>query len=486
MSSEEPARRVPDHSATAGAMPDQRMPAVVYVIVLTQFAIPFMYSGVALTLPAIGLDLAASGVSLALIETVYLGAGAAFLLPLGRVAETANKSTLFKTGLLIYAASTFAIGFLPSMATIIAVRFVQGIASAFMGATAMAILFESASARTRGRAIGLCMGAVYTGLAAGPCLAGLITSQLGWRWVYYLTAIPLLVSFIAVEARLKRWHFSVPELNWRASAFVIAAVFLLIFGCALLGRGAVGYFLLALGALACVAFFQLDKRSSRPMLELTRIRENKEYGSALLGLFVIYAGGFGMIFLFSIFLQLLNGFSPLEAGLVLMLSPCVMAITAPIAGRMADQYSPRGIAALGAFCVMVSLLMATTVTIETELAYLVAILMIQGLGFGLFSAPNMSLILHSVEQEQLSMASALSAKMRSLGMVASMAIVTVFLSVYMGSGPIAEGGDYVHGMLFGYLSVLEFSFIVHAVLACAAACLVVGRSGILSGFKNRD
>ena len=96
----------------------------------------------------------------------------------------------------------------------------------------------------------------------------------------------------------------------------------------------------------------------------------------------------------------------------------------------------------------------------------------------------MSRVRHRVEQEQLSRASARSAKMRSYGIVASMAIVTVFLSVYMGSGPIAEGGDYVHGMLFGYLSVLEFSFIAHAVLACAAACLVVGRSGALLRRKS--
>ena len=82
------------------------------------------------------------------------------------------------------------------------------------------------------------------------------------------------------------------------------------------------------------------------------------------------------------------------------------------------------------------------------------------------------------------MASALSAKMRSLGMVASMAIVTVFISIFMGSGPIAQGGDYVHGMFFGYLSVLEFSFIVHAVLACLAAWLVAGRSAVLFWMKD--
>ena len=471
-------------SSANGASPGQGIPAVGYVIVLTQFAIPFMYSGVVLTLPATGLELAASGVALALIETVYLGAGAAFLLPLGRVAETADKNTLFKTGLLVYAASTFLIGFLPSMATIIAMRFVQGVASAFMGATAMAILFENASEQTRGRAIGVCLGAVYAGLAAGPLVAGLVTTHLGWRWVYFLTAIPLFVSFIAVEAKLKGWRFSAPELNWRASSLVIAAVFLLIFACALLGRGATGYLLLALGAAACIAFFQLDKRSSRPMLDFDRIRENKEYGGALLGLFVIYAGGFGMIFLFSIYLQMLSGFSPQEAGFVLMISPIVMAIIAPIAGRLADRYSQKGLAALGALFVMISLLMATTVTIGTELPYIIAVLVTQGIGFALFSSPNMSLILHSVEPDQLSMASALSAKMRSLGMVASMAIVTVFISIFMGSGPIAQGGDYVHGMFFGYLSVLEFSFIVHAVLACLAAWLVAGRSAVLFWMKD--
>jgi MFS family permease len=455
---------------------DQTISVVVYVIALTQFALPFMYSGVALTLPAVGLEFSASGVSLALIETVYLGAGAAFLLPLGRIAETADRRTLFKAGLLVYALCTLVIGFLSSIPAIIAVRFVQGAASAFMGATAMAILYENASARIRGRAIGLCLGSVYAGLAMGPFLAGVITTQLGWRWVYYLTAVPLFLSFVAVQSGLGGWRFSKPDLNWRASIFVVVAVFLLIFGCALLARDTIGYLLLALGIAACGAFFVLDGRSLRPMLDLERIRQNRDYGGALLGLLIIYAGGSGMIFLFSIYLQLLNGYSPQQAGLVLMISPIFMAIVAPLAGRLADHFSPKILAALGALCVMTSLLMATAVTIETELPFIVAVLVIQGLGFGLFSSPNMSLIMHSVRQDQLSMASALSAKMRSLGMAANMAIVTVFLAVFMGSGPIATGGDYVHGMLFGYLSVLEYSFVVHAVLACCAALLVVGSS----------
>ena len=460
--------------STTDTLPQTGSLTIVYVVALTQFAIPFMYSGVALTLPAMGLELAASGVSLALIETVYLGAGAAFLLPLGRIAESADKYTLFKAGLVVYALTTFVIGFLPGVTSVVMVRFVQGIASAFMGATAMAILFESASPATRGRAIGLCLGSVYAGLAAGPLVAGLVTSHLGWRWVYFLTALPLFASFAAVETTFRGWKFSYPDLNWRASLFVVAAVFFLILGCALMGRGMWGYLSLMMGALACAGFFHFDNRSRRPMLEVARIRANREYGAALTGLFVIYAGGFGMIFLFSIYLQMLNGFSPQQAGFVLMVSPVVMAIIAPISGRLTDRFSAKILSALGALCVMASLLMATAVTIGTALPYLVAVLVVQGVGFALFSSPNMSLILHSVDADQLSMASALSAKMRSLGMVASMAIVTVFLSLFMGTDPIGQGGDYIHGMLFNYLSVLEYSFVAHAALACLAALLVVG------------
>ena len=101
-----------------------------------------MYSGVGVTLPSLGLELATSGVGLGLIETVYLAAGAAFLLPLGCIAQHSDKRTLFSVGLLVYACATLTIGWLPSTGSIVAVRVIQGIASAFMGATVMAILFE--------------------------------------------------------------------------------------------------------------------------------------------------------------------------------------------------------------------------------------------------------------------------------------------------------------------------------------------------------
>ena len=461
------------------------LPPLVYVLALTQFALPFMYSGVGVTLPSLGLELGTSGVGLGLIETVYLAAGAAFLLPLGCVAQRADKRTLFSVGLLVYACATLAIGWLPSTGSIIAVRVVQGIASAFMGATVMAILFEATPAGVRGRAVGICMGAVYCGLAAGPLVAGFITTQLGWRWVFIITSVPLFAAFLVVEWAYKgRWRFSKPELNWASTALVIAAVLLLVSGSSILGEQALGYLFLGAGLVACVAFFALEERSEEPMMRLSAVRANRDYSRGLISQFLVYAAGFAMTFLFSIFLQLVSGYTAQEAGLLLVVSPLCMALMAPLSGHLADRYRAKSVAGFGALLVMVSLLLATRISAGTPVEYLILVLIAQGVGLGMFSAPNVSRIMHSVEGNQVSIASALSAKARSLGMLASMTVVMIQLSIHMGPGPISEpGSDFVHDMLFGYLNVVESSFTVQAGLAFIAMLLVAG-TGWLRRLRN--
>ena len=462
-----------------GNSPKPALPSIAYLMALTQFAIPFMYSGVGVTLPTLGVELAASGVALGLVESVYLAGGAAFLLPLGCVAQHSDKRTLFRIGLLIYACATAVIGFLPSTSAIISVRLVQGIASAFMGATVMAILFEATPAGLRGRAIGLSMGAVYCGVTAGPLAAGVITTQLGWRWVFFLTAIPLFGTFGALQwARLGPWKFSRPRLNWLSTGLVILAVMLVVAGSSIVGEQSLGYFLMLSGVGACAAFFAIEERSVQPMLRLSEIRSNSEYSRALASQFLVYSAGFAMAFLFSIHLQLVSGYTAQESGLLLALSPLCMALVAPISGRLSDRYPPQRLAGLGTVMVTSSLLLATRVSAGTSLTYLVVVLSLQGLGLGLFSSPNVSTILHSAGQHRVEIASALSAKMRSLGMLASMTVVMMLLSMHMGSGPIAQrGGDFVHERLFSYLNVVEWSFVVHAGLGLFATLMIFWHAG---------
>src|SRR5882672_2540361 len=103
---------------------DKRL--LVWAIIASHFAPPFMASGVAVALPAMGLDLNAGATSLGLVETLFLAAQVAFLLPVGRLAGVSSKETLFKLGLAGFAVTTLLISVLSSMPIVLGLRFVQG------------------------------------------------------------------------------------------------------------------------------------------------------------------------------------------------------------------------------------------------------------------------------------------------------------------------------------------------------------------------
>lgn len=435
------------------------LPITAYVLMLAQFSAPFMVSGVGVTLPALGRDLQVSGVSLGLIETIYLGAASAFLLPVGHIADSYDKNLIFKSGLFIYAFSTLLIGFLHTVPSIVMLRFVQGVAAALVMATNVAILTSVVPKKKLGRAMGLNVGAVYVGLSAGPFVAGWITTHFGWRWVFYLTFIPMICSFMLIHFNLKvSWKKPSVSFDWIGTIMIVTSIFLLIFGSATLGESFVGYLLCFLGFTGIAVFFIVESKVKRPMLKLGEIKANHTFSIALLLQLLMYAGAFGLTFLFSLYLQTVKGMTPLEAGRILIVSPVVMAVFAPIFGRLADQFSARKIATLGLGISLISILLAVAIRGDSSIFYIVCVLMLQGLGFAIFSSPNMAIIMNSVQPRQYGLASALSAKLRSLGMVISLMIVTVFISVFIGRHMLDTRST-------EFLLVMRYSFIVFAISA---------------------
>src|SRR4051812_19901567 len=147
-------------------------PLLVPAIAASQFAPPFMISGVAVALPALGADLPAGATALSLIETLFLAASVALLLPAGRLADAADKATLYKLGLIAFAAISIATGLASSIAAILLLRFVQGAFSATTQAAGPAIVADAVPPERRGRAFGITIGAIYAGLTLGPIFAG--------------------------------------------------------------------------------------------------------------------------------------------------------------------------------------------------------------------------------------------------------------------------------------------------------------------------
>src|SRR2546427_4403551 len=156
-------------------------PLLVPAIAASQFAPPFMISGVAVALPALGTDLAAGATALSLVETVFLAAAVALLLPAGRLADASDKAMLYKVGMVTFALSSLLVGLVSSVPAILCLRFVQGITSAAVQAAGPAIIADAVPPERRGRAYGIIIGSIYAGPTLAPICAGVLGDLAGWR-----------------------------------------------------------------------------------------------------------------------------------------------------------------------------------------------------------------------------------------------------------------------------------------------------------------
>lgn len=451
---------------------------IISAVLLTQFIMPFMFSGITVTLPAMGQEFQASAVSLGLVEIVYLGASGAFMLPFGRLADLTDKQFIFKIGLLLSTLTTFGLGFATSIEMFIVMRLFQGATIAMTAATNMAILADVYPKEKLGRLLGISLGSVYVGLSTGPFIAGFITEKLGWRWIYYLVAIIMIFSYAqSVRAMKGRWKQPTSPIDWSGSFLAIAILTLWITGSSTLDKGITGLSLLAAGLVLVPLFVLVENRAEAPLLEFSLFRAHPVFTWALLIQLFTYSGAFGITFLLSLYLQTVRGFSPQATGVVLMVSPVVMAIMSPIFGRLADRFRPQILAAGGAFLIFAGTLMAIGISATTPIFMLGVIMAIQGTGFGMFSSPNMKIIMTGIDKGHLSMASALTAQMRTLGMIISMLLITLFLSLLMGKSTIsAETAGH-------YLSVMQYSLVSLAILG-GIAILMSFRQLMKSGYSG--
>jgi MFS family permease len=408
-----------------------------------------MVSGVAVALPALGADLAAGATALSLVETLFLAASVALLLPAGRLADAADKAALYKLGLVAFAAASIATGLVSSIILILLLRFVQGLFSSTSQAAGPAIIADAVPPERRGRAFGIMIGAVYAGLTLGPIFAGVLVDVWGWRAVFIAGGAVVLVLLAPIHFMLRaNWRRPPPRaVHLPSTLLAVAAMLALVGGAATLREGALGYAGVILGLVLAVLFVLLQRRVAQPLLDVDLLMRNGVLRNALFVQWLLYCNAFGSVFLLSLHMQSVLGHAANTAGLVLAVSTLLMAALAPFAGRLADRIQPARVASVGVAVVLLAALMATQLDAGSHLLTIGAVLAVQGVGFAFFSSPNMAMVMNAVPRERTGIASALSATARSLGMVSGMLIVGALVSLNLGHDPVgADPGRFVATM----------------------------------------
>jgi MFS family permease len=440
-------------------------------IIASQFAGPFMFSGVAVALPAMGVDLGAGATSLGLVETLFLAGSVAFLLPIGRLADASDKATLYKLGVLSFGISSLLGALFSSIPVILFLRFVQGVTSSIAAATATALMADLVPPQRRGAAYGMMIAAVYVGLTLGPVCAGFLIDHWGWRAVFWAGGGLVLLGYVAIQMLLaSAWRRPPPgAVHLPSTLLIMAAMLLLAIGCSILGLPIVGYACAAAGLALTVLFLWWQRRLKSPLLNVDMLMRNTVLRDALLVQVLLYTQAFCSVFMLSIYMQVVLGAPAKTSGQILAIGSLLMALIAPFAGALSDRARPSRVASIGVAIAFASALLAIALDQRSGLMYVALMLAIQGVGFALFSSPNINIIMNSVPAERRTIASALAAQARTLGMMAGMLITAAVISFYIGEAPLERDP-------FAFLRTMTTSFILLAAVSFVALAVSVRRA----------
>ncbi|MFC2047439.1 MFS transporter [Chloroflexota bacterium] len=403
------------------------------IAMLASFLTPFMGSSVNIAIPSIGKEFAMDAVSLGWIATAYLLATSVFLVPFGRIADIYGRKKIFTYGILIYTASSFLSAISVSEAMLISFRVLNGIGSAMIFGTGVAILMSVFPVKERGKALGMNVAAVYVGLTLGPFLGGFLTQHFGWRSIFWVN-VPLgLITIALIFWKLKgEWAEAKGEkFDFTGSIIYGLAVIAIMYGLSLL-PAMLGVGSITIGILGILAFIMWEVRVRSPVLHMNLFKDNSVFAFSNLAALINYSATFAVTFLLSLYLQYTKGFSPQNAGLVLVSMPIVQTIFSPVAGRLSDKIEPRILASIGMGLTTIGLVLFTFLNQNTAIEFILVSLAILGLGFAFFSSPNTNAVMSSVERKYYGVAAATSATMRQVGMMLSMGIAMLIFAILIG------------------------------------------------------
>ncbi len=404
---------------------------------LGSFLTPFMLSSVNVALPTIGREFQTDAVRLSWVATSYLLAAAVSLLPFGRLADIHGRKKVQLGGMVLFTFASALAGMAGSAESLIVFRVFQGVGIAMIFATGIAILASVFPAAERGRVLGITVAAVYSGLACGPFAGGWLTQHLSWRAVFLLNAPMGLLLIMLILWKLKgEWAGARGE-SFDLTGAILYGSAVIAFMVGASGLPSLKRAALAVGGLLALGVFAWwETRVRHPLFEVRLFIHNRVFAFSCLAALIHYSATFGVTFLVSLFLQYVQGLSPLAAGLVMIAQPVMMALFSPFAGRLSDRMEPRWIASFGMAITAAGLLLLGTVSADTSTAFIVGCLTVLGFGFGLFSSPNMNAIMGSVARRHYGIASGSVGTMRLLGQILSMAIATLMFALFIGRAQI--------------------------------------------------
>lgn len=457
---------------------------VLTAVTLGQFLIQLDLTTVNVALPSIGRDLGASVSGLQWVVDGYNLAVASLLLIGGRIGDRSGHKRVYLTGLAIFALGSGLCAAAPGSGWLIGFRVLQGIGAAVELPATLAILTHTfTGTRERAQAVGIWAGAAGSSLIIGPVLGGGLVAAFGWRAVFLVNLpVTMVVGVLTVRAVPESAEPATGRLDLPGQVLGSAALALLAGGA--IEGGHLGFAhpvalgLLTGGAASAVAFLIVEHRQEDPVLPLSFFKRPAYCAANANGLVMGFVT-IGLLFMFTLFFQQVQGQPAITAGLRFLPLTIAFALTGPLTGRVIDHIGHRTPMTTGA-----ALLALGTLLLRVHLSsgygpvwWPFAII---GVGYGLLSTPMAAAVLGTVPRERAGMASSTNLTARLAGGVFGIAILGALL-------PAGTGGrTYAHQFTAGLHVALITAAGVAVTGAILAATLIPANSNRQDHHPGRD
>jgi MFS transporter, DHA2 family, multidrug resistance protein len=388
-------------------------------------------------LPTISADIGADAATTVWVVNAYQLAMVATILPLASLGEIIGHKRVYIAGLVIFTVTSLACGLAWSLPTLVTARALQGLGAAAIMSVNTALVRFIYPTRMLGRGVGFNALVVGLSFTIGPTVASAILSVASWHWLFLIN-LPAGAAAIVLSLR------ALPHAPGSGRPFdALAALFsgglftLLILGLGTIAHG--GSIWLAgsqwLLALICgLALLRRESGRAAPILAVDLFRIPAFSLSALTAICSFAAQGLAFVSLPFLF-QTVLGYGQVATGLLMTPWPAVVALMAPIAGRLSDRYAPGLLGGIG--LLTLGLGMAALALLPADPSHLDIAwrLVLCGAGFGFFQSPNLRALMSSAPRERSGAASGIVATVRLLGQSMGAALVALCLSRAGLSGP---------------------------------------------------
>lgn len=438
---------------------------------------------VILALPTITDELHAPFLDTIWVILIYLLVLAALTTQLGRLGDIYGRGRLFNLGFIIFIVGSAASGFAPDVFFLIGARGFQGFGAALIQANSNAIVADHFPPGERGKAFGITSMGWTIGGSLGIVLGGIITTFIGWRFIFYINIPVGLVGFLFALKYIRDDKRTETTIDYSGTVILVTLLSLVSYGAVeIAGNGVqiVNVALVLVGIAMLIPFVFIERKARDPVIVPRAFRE-RILTFSLVAATLQAVGYLSVLFILIMYLQGIRGFSPLDSSLLLVPGYIVSSFLAPRMGRMSDKFGPGIVASTGIFMMAAGVLIYLLMGVNTTLYLVIVGSIVTGFGGAMFWPSNNSAVMSGAPKD---LYGSISGLLRTLTNIGTLFSYVIAISIAALSVPRYVAFEVFLGVtkLQGGVSA-KFLTGIHAALIASFAILIT--AGLSSLIKSR-